>query len=307
MKVYQRTVSKSVSVTGVGLHSGKKITLCLKPMPCDSGVCFQRSDLNNSKILKADALTVGVTENNTSIGSGLSSIQTVEHLLSVLYALGIDNVLCEINGPEVPIMDGSGASFLYLLRQAGVQNLPKEKNVIVIKEKVTVRHLDKWAYIESCVGFNIESSISFNHPIIGDQKFQFDFSSSSFIEKIVRARTFGLLRDVDSLRDKGLVKGGSLKNAIVLDDFKVLNSEGLRFKDEFIRHKVLDTIGDLSLLGYPIAGSVKSHKAGHYLNNQLCRKVLADKRHYEIVKISDLTDISEKIYDIEGFVLPSLA
>jgi UDP-3-O-[3-hydroxymyristoyl] N-acetylglucosamine deacetylase len=307
LKVYQRTISKNVSVTGVGLHSGKKITLSLRPLPADSGVCFKRSDLLNSKSLKADALTVGVTENNTSIGTGLEAIQTVEHLLSVLYALGIDNVLCEVDGPEVPIMDGSGASFLYLLRQAGVQKLSKEKNILVIKEKVQVKHLDKWASIEPHDGFLIESSISFNHPIIGDQRFSFDFNSSSFIEQIVRARTFGLLRDVDSLRDKGLVKGGSLKNAIVLDDFKVLNSEGLRFKDEFIRHKVLDTVGDLSLLGFPIAGKVESHKAGHYLNNLLCRKVLESKENYEIVKVSDLANIPENIFDIEGFALPSLA
>tara|TARA_B100000925_G_scaffold225456_1_gene174020 strand:- start:2619 stop:3542 length:924 start_codon:yes stop_codon:yes gene_type:complete len=307
LKVYQRTVSKSVSVTGVGLHSGKKITLCLKPMPSDSGICFVRSDSKNPKTLMANALTVGVTENNTSIGSGESTIQTVEHLLSVLYALGIDNVLCEIDGPEVPIMDGSGASFLYLLRQAGVRNLEKEKKLILIRKKVLVRHQDKWASIEPHDGFSIESSISFDHPVIGDQKFKFDFSSSSFIDKIVRARTFGLLRDVDSLRDKGLVKGGSLKNAIVLDDFKVLNSEGLRFKDEFIRHKILDTIGDLSLLGFPIAGSVKSHKAGHYLNNQLCREVLSNKENYEIVNVSELKSIDENIYDIDGFALPSLA
>ena len=307
MKVYQRTISKSVSVTGVGLHSGKKITLSLKPLPSDNGVCFRRSDLQKSNILKADALTVGVTENNTSIGSGKSAIQTVEHLLSVLYALGIDNVLCDIDGPEVPIMDGSGASFLYLLRQAGVQNLEKEKNILLIKEKVRVSHLDKTASIEPHEGFCIESSISFNHPVIGDQSFKFDFSSNSFIEKIVRARTFGLLRDVDSLRDKGLVKGGSLKNAIVLDDFKVLNSEGLRFQDEFIRHKILDTVGDLSLWGYPIAGKVRSHKAGHFLNNQLCRKVLSDKSNYEIVKISELATMKDDIYDIDGFALPSLA
>lgn len=301
MKVFQRTISNIVSVTGVGLHSGKKITLRLKPMPAGSGIYFKRSDLDGSKQLKADALTVGVTENNTSIGKGVNSIQTVEHLLSVLYGLGVDNVLCELDGPEVPIMDGSGASFLYLLKKAGVKDLSSEKSLLLVKKKVRVSHGDKWASIEPGLGFKIESKINFNHPVIGDQSFAFDFSSQNFINQISRARTFGLLRDVDALRDKGLVKGGSLKNAIVLDDFKVLNDEGLRFKDEFIRHKILDTIGDLSLLGHPIGGCIKSYKAGHFINNQLCRKLLSDSSAFEIVNLSDLSGVDDSIYQIEGF------
>jgi UDP-3-O-[3-hydroxymyristoyl] N-acetylglucosamine deacetylase len=274
-------------------------------MAANSGIYFKRVDLPNSPMLKADALTVGVTENNTSIGSGVESIQTVEHILAVLFGLGIDNVLCELNGPEIPIMDGSGASFLYLLKQAGVCDLEEEKKILLIKKKVKVSSQDRWASIEPGLGFKVSSSIDFDHPVIGNQKFSFNFSSHAFVNEIVRARTFGLLKDVDALRDKGLVKGGSLKNAIVLDDFKVLNREGLRFKDEFIRHKVLDTIGDVSLLGHPIAGHIKSFKSGHFLNNKLCRSLLKDSEAFEIINSSDLEEFSREFFSLKSFVSSS--
>ncbi|MAW07909.1 MAG: UDP-3-O-[3-hydroxymyristoyl] N-acetylglucosamine deacetylase [Halobacteriovoraceae bacterium] len=302
MKIYQRTIAKSVSATGIGLHSGKKIKITLKPLPSNSGIFFKRINSTKKKMIKAEALTVGVTENNTSIGSGEDCILTVEHLLSVLYGLGIDNILCEIDGPEIPIMDGSGASFLFPIKEAGIKKLSEEKSLLAVKRKVKVTHGEKWASFEPALGFKIESWINFNHPAIGAQRFFFEFSSDRYIKEIVRARTFGFLRDVDLLKEKGLVKGGSLKNAIVLDDFNVLNKEGLRFENELIRHKVLDTIGDLSLLGHAIAGKVKSYKAGHFINNQLCRKLLENKDNYEIVKSSDVLEFGKESFSLDGII-----
>ena len=228
----QRTIEKEISVTGIGIHSGKKVTLKLLPAKEDTGIVFNRVDLPGEPEIKANALNVGATENNTSIGSGKNVVYTIEHLLSVLYGLGIDNIICELDGPEVPIMDGSGASFLFVLQEAGISFQAKPKKVMVIKEKVEVRKGDKYASIQPSSTFEIISEIDFAHPIIGKQHNTFNFTCESYIKEICRARTFGLLRDVDQLKKKGLVKGGSLDNAIVLDDFKVLNPEGLRFEDE---------------------------------------------------------------------------
>jgi len=282
----QRTIEKEISVTGIGIHSGKKVTLRLLPAPPDSGIIFNRVDLPNEPHIRAYAKNVGATENNTSIGSGVNTIYTIEHLLSVLYGLGIDNIVCELDGPEVPIMDGSGASFLFVLQEAGISYQARPKKIMIIKEKVEIVHGDKYASIEPSPVLEIESEINFTHPLIGKQNKSFKFSCRSYIKEISRARTFGLLRDVDILKKKGLVKGGSLDNAIVLDDFKVLNPEGLRFEDEFNRHKILDTIGDFSLLGCVIAGRLKTVKSGHYLNNLLCREILNNPQSYEISSVS---------------------
>ena len=279
----QRTIEKEISVTGIGIHSGKKVTLKLMPAPVDSGIIFDRIDLPNEPMIKAIATNVGATENNTSIGSGVNVVCTIEHLLSVLYGLGIDNIFCELDGPEVPIMDGSGASFLFVLQEAGIQLQSKPKKILVIKEKIEVTHGEKYASIEPSPNFEIHSEINFAHPLIGKQMKSFKFSCRSYIKEISRARTFGMLKDVDMLKKKGLVKGGSLDNAIVLDDFKVLNPEGLRFDDEFNRHKILDTIGDLSLLGFAIAGKLTTIKSGHFLNNLLCREILNRPESYEII------------------------
>jgi len=287
--IYQRTLAKEVKVTGIGLHSGKKVTLKLYPALADTGVVFRRSDIEGSKDQKADANSVGATDNNTTLGSGKEAIHTVEHLLAALYGFGINNVYCEIDGPEVPIMDGSGASFVFLLKETGIQNLNVTKKFMVITETVRVEHEGKWAQIEPAENLVIDSTIVFAHPIIKTQRETFEFSCENFINNISRARTFGMLRDVDMLKRKGLVKGGSLDNAIVLDDFKVINPEGLRFKDEFVRHKILDTIGDISLLGYEIAGKITTYKSGHHLHNLLCRKILATAGAYEIVSASSLT------------------
>lgn len=295
----QRTIAKKVAVTGIGIHSGKKVTLTLHPAEADFGIQFKRTDIPGASTLKADAVTVGATENNTTIGSGLNSVHTVEHLLSVFYGFGINNVYCEINGPEVPIMDGSGASFVFLIKETGIASLNKSKKFLIVLEKVRVEVDDKWAEIEPSSRLVIDSTIVFAHPIIKAQQKVFEFSCENYINEIGRARTFGLLKDVDALKRRGLIKGGSLDNAIVLDDFKIVNPEGIRFPDEFVRHKILDTVGDISLLGHEIAGRITTYKSGHNLHNLLCRKLLATPSAFEIVSASSLEKET-----IEAFALP---
>ena len=287
--ISQRTISKAVKVTGIGLHSGKKVSLNLLPTDSDFGIQFLRVDLPNSKPIKATALTVGTTENATTIGSGVEAIHTVEHLLSVFYGLGINNIMVEIDGPEVPIMDGSGASFVFLIKEAGLKNLNKNKKFLVILDKVRVEKDGKWAQFEPHPSLVIDSTIVFAHPQIKQQREVFEYSCENFIAEISRARTFGFIKDVDYLKRRGLIKGGSLNNAVVLDDYRVMNPEGLRFGNEFVRHKILDTLGDISLLGYEIAGKITTFKSGHNIHNLLCRKLLETPNAYEIVSISNLT------------------
>tara|TARA_B100001971_G_scaffold214585_1_gene252861 strand:- start:71545 stop:72462 length:918 start_codon:yes stop_codon:yes gene_type:complete len=300
--IYQRTIAKEVQVTGIGLHSGKKVILKLIPAPADTGIVFKRSDLKNAEPLKAHATTVGATENNTTLGSGENVIHTVEHLLAALFGLGINNVFCEISGPEVPIMDGSSASFVFILKETGVQNLSSTKKFMIITEKVRVEHNGTWAQIEPAPNLIIDSTIVFAHPIIKAQKQVFEYSCENFINEISRARTFGMMRDVDMLKRKGLVKGGSLDNAIVLDDYKVLNNDGLRFNDEFVRHKILDTLGDISLLGYEVAGRVTTYKSGHYLHNVLCRKVLDNPNSFEIVSASSIAKEARMAHELPQMI-----
>jgi UDP-3-O-[3-hydroxymyristoyl] N-acetylglucosamine deacetylase len=305
--IYQRTIAKKVEVTGIGIHSGRKVTMNLYPAEADYGIQFKRVDLKDAPVLKATATSVGATENNTTIGEGVNAVHTVEHLLSVLYGLGINNVFIEIDGPEVPIMDGSGASFVFLLKETGLQTLNKSKKFIVVLEPVKVEVGDKWAMIEPASKLIIDSTIVFTHPLIKSQSKTFEFSCESFIKEIGRARTFGLLRDVDMLKRKGLIKGGSLDNAIVLDDFKVMNNDGLRFKDEFVRHKILDTIGDISLLGHEVAGKITTFKSGHNLHNLLCRKLLETPSAYEIVSANSLQKEAVEAFDLPQNIFPTFA
>ncbi|MFY7992743.1 MAG: UDP-3-O-acyl-N-acetylglucosamine deacetylase [Bacteriovoracaceae bacterium] len=303
--IYQRTIAKDVKVTGIGLHSGKKVTMKLIPAEADFGIQFIRTDIAHSKPMKANALTVGTTENATTLGAGVEAIHTVEHLLGTLYGLGINNVMIEIDGPEVPIMDGSGASFVFLLKETGLKNLNKSKKFLVILDKVRVEKDDKWAEFTPHHNLMIDSTIVFPHPVIKTQRFDFEFSCENFITNIARARTFGFARDVDYLKRKGLIKGGSLDNAIVLDEFKVMNPEGLRFDNEFVRHKILDTIGDVSLLGYEIAGKITTYKSGHNLHNLLCRKLLETPSAYEIVSASALTQEVREAHKLPQFITVS--
>lgn len=298
--IYQRTLAKEVKVTGIGLHSGRKVTMRVLPADADFGVQFVRTDIPGAKAMKADALSVGATENATTIGEGREAIHTVEHLLAVLYGLGINNALIEIDGPEVPIMDGSGASFVFLLKETGVRNLNKSKKFIVILDTVRVEKDGKWAQFDPHHNLVIDSTIVFAHPTIKTQREVFEFTCENFINEIARARTFGFARDVDMLKRKGLIKGGSLDNAIVMDDYKVINPEGLRFANEFVRHKILDTLGDVSLLGHEIAGKITTYKSGHNLHNLLCRKLLETPTAFEVVSASNL-----KAEVRESFKLPA--
>jgi UDP-3-O-[3-hydroxymyristoyl] N-acetylglucosamine deacetylase len=296
--LYQRTILKETQVTGIGLHSGKKVTLKLFPAPSNYGIKFKRTDIPNSSIVKASTEFVLATENATTIGRGEQSIHTVEHLLAVFYGLGIDNIYCEVDGPEIPIMDGSGASFVYLLRETGVVTLEKWKNFLIVLKPIRVELGDKWAELSPSSNLVIDSTIVFPHPKIKTQNEVFEFSCEKFIREIARARTFGLMKDVDSLKRKGLVKGGSLDNAIVLDEYHVLNPEGLRFQNEFIRHKILDLLGDISLLGHEVAAKITTYKSGHNLHHLLCKKLLETPDAYEIVSACSLQQDLREVFAI---------
>jgi UDP-3-O-[3-hydroxymyristoyl] N-acetylglucosamine deacetylase len=287
--IYQRTIAKEIKVTGIGIHSGRKVTMRMLPASANTGIIFKRTDIEDSREIKAEATAVGPTRNNTTLGDGHDAIHTVEHLLSALYGLGVDNVFCELDGPEVPIMDGSSASFIFLLKETGVENLNTSKKFMVILEPVRVEHNGTWAMIEPAKNLVIDSTIVFAHPAIKTQREVFEFSCENYINEISRARTFGMLKDLDMYRRMGLAKGASLDNTIAVDDYKVVNPEGLRYASEFIRHKILDTIGDVSLLGYELAGKITTFKSGHYLHNVLCRKILETPGCYEIVSANSLT------------------
>ena len=302
--LFQRTLAKDVIIGGRGIHSGKKVELHIHPSGSDSGIVFIRTDVSPVVEIIANANFVSATENNTGIGDKGHTIHTIEHLLSAFYALGIDNVIVEINGPEVPIMDGSAAPFIYVFREAGLVNLAQHKKFLVIKKTLEVKHQDKWARIEPCDQFIIDSEIIFAHPLIKRQKYSFTFSPLNFIREIARARTFGFFKDVDMLKRKGLARGGSLDNAIVLDDFKVMNPEGVRFSNEFIRHKILDVVGDMSLLGHPILAKMSTYRSGHMVHNLLCRKILSDPSNYEIIPAITISKQVENDFFV-GDLLPS--
>lgn len=280
----QRTVGKRVSCTGVGLHSGKPATLTLAPAAADAGITFVRRDLGVEIPARADRVVD--TTLSTSLGSGTARIATVEHVLSALTGLGIDNCRIEVDGPEVPILDGSSAPFVYLAQEAGVRTQHVGKRFLLVQEAVEARDGDKLARLEPAREMSIRFTIDFNHPLISDQSFDFVFSDRSFAREVARARTFCLLRDVERMKAAGLALGGSLDNAIVVDEFSILNPGGLRFPDEFVRHKVLDALGDLTLFGMPVIGSFSARKSGHALNQALVRKVLASPSSHRVVRVS---------------------
>lgn len=303
--LYQRTVAKTFSITGIGLHSGKKVVLKLHPAPENSGIQFKRTDIKNQEYMKATAESVGATENATTIGSGKSAINTVEHLLAAFYGLGIDNCLCEVDGPEIPILDGSSAPFVFLLKENGLKKLSEMKKFLVVTRSVSVEDGDSWAKVEPATSLIIDSTIKFSHPQIKTQNKVFEFSCESFISELSRARTFGLLKDVDHLKRKGLAKGGSLDNAVILDDYKVINPEGLRFTNEFVCHKILDTLGDLKLLGHELSAKVTTFKSGHKLHNSLCRKLLLTPDAYKIIPGETLTDDIRKSFELSHILKAS--
>lgn len=305
----QRTINGPISCQGVGLHSGVMVNLMLRPATADHGIVFVRTDAARGVSIPATAEYVVNTELATTLGRAGVKVGTVEHLLAALAGLGIDNLLIELDGPEVPIMDGSAAPFAYLVKTAGVRVLDAPKSFLVVKKKVSVSDGDKRASLGPSTQFKIDCTIDFQHPLISDQSFQMEFSDRTFSREIARARTFGFLRDVEMLKKVGLAKGGSLENAIVVDEFSIMNPDGLRFPDEFVRHKVLDAMGDVSLFGRPVIGHLTVFKSGHALNHKLVRKVLSDPAHYVVVRARkrDVERLDLRLPDLAGVLEPSVA
>lgn len=290
MMIKQRTLKRIVQATGVGLHTGKKVTLTMRPALANTGVIYRRTDLNPPVDFPADAKSVRDTMLCTClVNEDDVRISTVEHLNAALAGLGIDNIVIEVDAPEIPIMDGSAAPFVFLLLDAGIEELRTAKKFIRIKETVRVEDGDKWAEMRPYNGFKLDFTIDFNHPAIdaSTQRYKLDFSAESFMSQISRARTFGFMRDIEYLQSKGLCLGGSFDCAIVVDDYRVLNDDGLRFEDEFVRHKMLDAIGDLFMCGYNIIGEFTAFKSGHALNNKLLQAVLAKESAWEFVTFED--------------------
>ncbi len=281
----QRTIKKVIETSGVGLHSGKKVSMRLRPAAANTGIVFYRLDLDEPVEIKVSPTMVGETVLSTTLVKDTVKVSTIEHLLSALAGLGIDNIYIDLNAEEIPILDGSSAPFVYLILSAGIKEQNNLKKFIRIKEKITYSKGDSWASLQPYNGFSASFEINFNHPIVNEtqQYLCLDFANNSYVDEISRARTFGFMRDVEYLRSKNLGLGGSLDNAVVLDEYKVLNPSGLRYKDEFVKHKILDAIGDLYTLGYGIIGAFHGHKSGHAINNLLVRELLLNQQAWEIV------------------------
>ena len=287
--IRQRTLKNVIRATGVGLHTGEKVYLTLRPAAPDSGIIFRRVDLDEPVEIPATPENVGDTTLSTTLIKDGVRISTVEHLLSAMAGLGIDNAYVDLNAAEVPIMDGSAGPFVFLIQSAGIEEQNAPKRFIRIKKQVKVEDGDKWVSFEPFDGFKVAFTIDFDHPAFteGSQVAEVDFSTTSFVREVSRARTFGFMNQIEQLRANNLALGGSLDNAVVVDDYRVLNEDGLRYVDEFVKHKILDSIGDLYLLGHSLIGSFCGHKSGHALNNQLLRALLAQEDAWEEVTFED--------------------
>ncbi|MHB9118272.1 MAG: UDP-3-O-acyl-N-acetylglucosamine deacetylase [Burkholderiales bacterium] len=288
----QRSLKNSIRATGLGLHSGKKVEMTLRPAAPDTGIVFHRVDLPVPVSIEATAENVGDTRMSSTLVAGDVRVGTVEHLMSAFAGLGIDNAHVDLTAMEVPIMDGSAAPFVFLLQSAGIEEQAAAKRFIRIKKAVRVEAGDKWAGFEPHNGYRLKFTIAFDHPALAktSPEVSVDFADTSFIREVSRARTFGFMQDVETLRASGLALGGSMDNAIVMDEFRILNSDGLRYEDEFVRHKVLDAIGDLYLLGHPLLGQYTGFKSGHALNNQLLRALLQDAGAWEYVSFENVDE-----------------
>lgn len=287
--IRQRTLKNIIRATGIGLHTGEKVYLTLRPAAVDTGIVFRRVDLDEPVEIVAAPENVGDTRLSTTLMNGDVRVSTVEHLLSAMAGLGIDNAYIDVSAPEVPIMDGSAGPFVFLIQSAGIEEQNAPKRFIRIKKPVVVEDGDKWARFDPFEGFKVSFNIDFEHPVFKGraQTTTVDFSSTSFVKEVSRARTFGFMRDIEQLRENNLALGGSLENAIVMDDYRVLNEDGLRYQDEFVKHKVLDAIGDLYLLGCSLVGAFSGYKSGHALNNQLLRTLLANEEAWETTTFDD--------------------
>jgi len=287
--IKQRTLRNVIRATGVGIHTGQKVYMTLRPAAVDTGIVFRRTDLAEPVDIEARAENVGDTSLSTALVRDGVRVSTVEHLLSAMAGLGIDNAFVDVSASEVPIMDGSAGPFVFLIQSAGIEEQEAPKRFIRIRKTVRVEDGDKWAQFQPFDGFKVGFSINFSHPIFTQRisKAEIDFSTTSFVKEVSRARTFGFMRDIEMLRARNLVLGGSMDNAIVLDDYRVLNEDGLRYEDEFVKHKILDAIGDLYLLGRSLIGAFYGHKSGHELNNRLLRTLIADRSAWEEVVFED--------------------
>jgi UDP-3-O-[3-hydroxymyristoyl] N-acetylglucosamine deacetylase len=297
----QRTVRDNISCTGIGLHSGKMVRMTIKPAPPDSGIQFIRVDLSVPQVIKAHFENVIDTNLSTTIGVDGTRVSTVEHLMAAFFGLGIDNALVEIDGPEVPIMDGSAAPFIFLLKSAGIREQRRPKQFIIIKKPLRIQDGNRSISIKPSKELKISFSIDFPHPLIKDQQYDFQFSDSNFVKEISKARTFGFLKDMKTLRDAGLAQGGSLDNAIVIDDYRILNEDGLRYSDEFVRHKILDFIGDMAIIGAPVIGHFSIERSGHSLNQALLKKLVANKGHWKRVALEKQEKGSKDSFKIPIF------
>jgi UDP-3-O-[3-hydroxymyristoyl] N-acetylglucosamine deacetylase len=288
----QRTLKSLIRASGVGLHTGQKVRMVLRPAPPDTGVVFRRIDLASPVDVPARAELVGEARLASTLVKGEVKVHTVEHLMSALGGLGVDNAYVDLDAPELPIMDGSASPFVLLIQQAGIEQQAVPKRFLRVRKSVAVSDGDKWARLEPYEGYRLSFSIDFRHPVIerSTQAVEVDFAETSYLKEIARARTFGFMHEVENLRESGLALGGGLENAVVLDEFRVLNAEGLRFADEFIRHKLLDAVGDLYLMGKPLLGAFSAHKSGHALNNRLVRAALADAAALETVTFERAED-----------------
>lgn len=287
--IKQRTLRNEIKATGVGLHSGQKVFMTLKPAPVDTGITFRRTDLNPVAEIQATAENVGETTLSTTLIENGAKVSTVEHLLSAMAGLGIDNAIVEVSAPEVPIMDGSAGPFVFLIQSAGIEEQNAPKKFIRIKKELKVEDGDKTARLLPFDGFKVSFKIDFDHPVFRNRKVdaEIDFSSTSFVKEVSRARTFGFMHEVEYLRSQGLAKGGSFDNAIIVDEYRILNEDGLRYEDEFVKHKILDAIGDLYLLGHSLIGEFSAYKSGHALNNQTLRALLKQPECWEFVTFED--------------------
>ncbi len=291
--VLQRTIKSLTRAVGVGVHSGHRVELTLRPAPADTGIVFRRTDLPVPVDIPVNAYAVSDTRMASTISAGgdpgAPKVQTIEHLMSACAGLGLDNLFVDITAEEVPILDGSAASFVFLLQSAGIELQGAPKRFIRVKKAVEIREGEganlKWARLEPFHGYKLSFEIEFNHPAVDatGQRVEFDFSSGQYKRDIARARTFGFTKDVEMMRARGLGLGGNMDNVIVVDDYRVLNSEGLRYDDEFVKHKILDAIGDLHIAGKPLLASYVAFRSGHALNNKLLRKLLADESAFDIV------------------------
>lgn len=303
--IRQRTLSNTIHATGIGLHSGKKVHLTLKPGSVDTGIVFRRVDLTPAFDIKAHGLNVQQTTLSSTLMKDHVKVDTVEHLMAAFAGLGVDNAIVELDAAEVPIMDGSSAPFVFLIQSAGIEEQGAAKKFIRIKQEISVREDDKFAVLMPHDGFRVSFIIDFDHPVLNQQsqELTIDFAKNSFAKDISRARTFGFVKDLEYMRSNNLALGGSIDNAIVVDEYRILNESGFRYSDEFVKHKVLDAIGDLYLLGYSILGEFRGHKSGHALNNKLVRALLNNQEAWELVSFDTPDGAPDMVYPVSSLTV----